>query len=77
MTDFLRKTSDKETSARMKLEGFISKLLERAEKAESELKELQGEKAKKTKYPKVCISVLFFWHKLMCLILHLTLCQIS
>ncbi|GFS07521.1 hypothetical protein ElyMa_004733700 [Elysia marginata] len=52
MTDFLRTTSDKETSARMKLEGFISKLLERAEKAESELKELQREKAKKSKYPK-------------------------
>ncbi|KAK3766025.1 hypothetical protein RRG08_002266 [Elysia crispata] len=52
MTDFLRKTSDKETSARMKLEGFISKLLERAEKAESELKELQKEKVRKSKYPK-------------------------
>ncbi|RUS85837.1 hypothetical protein EGW08_006389 [Elysia chlorotica] len=52
MTGFLRKTTDKETSARLKLEGFISRLLERAERAETELKELQKEKVRKSKHTK-------------------------
>ncbi|GFO25859.1 F-box only protein 41 [Plakobranchus ocellatus] len=52
MTDFLKNTAEKESSARMKLEGFISKLLERAEKAESELRALQKDKPRKSKHYK-------------------------